>query len=112
MPNYDTGEGTPEYYRLRNKWADQAIPDPNSHPYRRNFYLKLFASYVFAAPFVVVGLGLCLTVIGILLGVPLMIFGVIPLHSTHATRVAHLTLWEASQERPLFNEDDRPPWDM
>jgi|SRR6478609_4170257 len=102
-------EGTQAYYRLVKKFEGLAeVPDPYDRKCTRIFRWKLFGSYLLAAPFVIVGLALCFTVIGIIFGVPIMVIGCLPLMETLSTRSAHKVIWE-NRDRP-WNEDDAPPW--
>jgi uncharacterized membrane protein YccF (DUF307 family) len=75
-----------------------------------SFVLKSTGAIIIGLPFMTVGLFLCLTVIGIPVGLPLMVLGSLPFAYVQRQRSKQLVAWEF-RPRPMDNMEEKP-WMM
>ena len=76
-------------------------------PTSGTYVFKVFLSLVWAIPVGFIGIVLCVTVIGIPLGVPLIMLAAWPLAQTQRTRIEEKVNWEF-RPRPMDNENVVP----
>jgi uncharacterized membrane protein YccF (DUF307 family) len=89
---------------------DEQLINPLSTKETRKFIIKAAVITVVGMPFTLAGIVLCLSIVGIPLGVPLLMVSGAPLAYLHKRRSQEISAWRA-RERAMPNQEVKP-WEM